>query len=270
MNGWMMHEMMRRPRPGKMFVAFTAGLLFLMLAIFVGVQIWGNPWFKNIKAEITAQPYARTITVDGEGKVAAKPDIAKISFSVVAAGKTVKAVTDDSNKKMNAIVDQLKGLGIKAEDIQTSEYNLYPEYNYPTVTSSSSSKAPSIVGYNLSQTVNVKIRDLTKSDDALDKAISAGANQVGSLTFDIDDASQVKNQAREKAFQAARTKAEQMANAAGVKLGRVVTFSESTSAMPMPYANFAMKAESANVAAPSLEPGSKEMNISVSVTYEIE
>lgn len=264
---------------GKMLLALCASLFFLMSAIWVGMQVFGNPWYKNIRAEFTAAPYNRTITVDGMGKISAKPDLARVSLSVVSTGANVKAVTEDGNKKMTAVIDQMKSLGVKAEDIQSTGYYLNPEYDYnqPVIydkVGTPVSKAPKIIGYSLTQSVDVKVRDLTKTEDVIDKATAVGANQVGSLSFDIDDASKVKNQAREIAFQKAREKAEMMAKAAGVKLGSVVTFSEGyNGGYPVPYANFAVKSMDASggeSVAPSIEPGSQELNISVSVTYEIE
>lgn len=263
----------RGSKIAKCLVKLTASLLFLMLAICVGMQMWGNPWYKNIRAEFTAQPYARTISVEGEGKIVVQPDIAKVDLSVTSVGKTVKEVTDDGNKKMNAVRDEMKNLGIKAEDMKTSQYNLYPQYDYNTVIDRSGiAKPAAIIGYNLTQTLSLKIRDLGLTDQVLDKSITAGANQVGQLTFDLDDASQIKIKARQEAFQKAREKAQQMASAAGVNLGKVVTFSEGSSGgIVMPYANFTMKAMSADAAvAPSVEAGSQELMVNVSVTYEIE
>lgn len=263
---------------GKMLLAFSASVFLLLSAVWVGMQVFGNPWYKNIRAEFTAAPYNRTITVDGMGKVSAKPDLARVSLSVVATGKTVKAVTEDGNKKMTAVIEQVKSLGIKPEDIQTTGYYLNPEYDYNTPVIYDKvgmpvSKQPTIIGYSLTQSIDVKVRDLTKSDDVIDKATTAGANQVGSLSFELDDASGVKTQAREIAFKKAREKAEMMARAAGVKLGNVVTFSEGSGGYPMPYSNFAMKAMDSSggeSTAPSIEAGTQELNISVSVTYEIE
>lgn len=262
-----------RRRGGKMLLALTVSVFFLMMAIWVGMQIFGNPWYKNIHAEFTNQPYARTITVDGEGKVSAQPDIAKLDVSVVADGKTVKTVTDDGNKKMNAVRDAMKQLGIKPEDMQTTSYDLYPQYDYntPVDLRTGMPKPPGIIGYSLNQTLSLKIRDLSKTDDVLGRAIDSGANQVSQLTFDLDDASQVKIQARAEAFKKAKEKAQEMASEAGVNLGRVVTFSETSNPTPMPYANFAMKAESGvSASSPSVQPGTKELLVDVSVTYEIE
>lgn len=267
-------SMYRRRTDGRFFLKLTAGLFFLMMAIWVAMQMFGNPWYKNIQAEFTNQPYARTITVEGEGKISAQPDIAKVDVSVVANGKTVKTVTEDGNKKMNAVRDAMKQLGIKLDDMQTSSYDLYPQYDYnmPIDRATGVAKPPMIIGYSLNQTLSLKVRDLTKTDEVLDRAIASGANQVGQLTFDLDDASQVKVQARAAAFKKAKQKAQEMASAAGVSLGRVVTFSESSNPIyPMAYANFAMKAESGDASiSPSVEPGTKELLVNVSVTYEIE
>jgi uncharacterized protein len=257
---------MEQSKP-KQFLMIMAGL-FLAAAAFVMVYRTTQPgWYQNIKAEITNQPYARTITVSADGKVTAKPDIALIDLSVVSQGKTVKAVTQDSNVKMTQVIDAMKNLGIDSKDITSTQYNLSPNYVYPT------NASPKIDGYNLTQDIQVKIRDLNKVDDVLDGGITAGANQVGQLTFDIDDPSALKAQARDKAFTAAKEKAQEMSKAAGVSLGRVITFSEDSGIQPPVFANYTMKAMDsmgAAVPAPSIEPGSKEMDLTISVTYEIE
>lgn len=248
-----------------------AGSLFLLAAACVMVwQMLGPSWFKNIKAEVTNQPYARTITVSGEGKISAKPDIANVSLSVVSKGATVKQVTTDNNTKMNQVLAAVKATGMADKDITTSQYSLYPEYDYGTVTREGTNK---IIGYNLTQEITLKVRDLTKVDDILDSGIKAGANQVGSLSFDIDDTGPVKKEARKIAFDKAKEKAQEMAGQAGVTLGRVVTFTEEAQGVVYPYMNFAMESKAAGdmaAPAPQVQPGSKELTMSVSVTYEIE
>lgn len=248
-------------------VLMYAGSLFLVAASICIVYSLTQPrWSENIKAEVTSQPYARTITVSAEGKINAQPDIAYVDFSVVSQGKTVKAVRVDSNTKMNSVIDAVKKMGVDSKDITSTQYNLYPNYVYLE------RQSPRIDGYNLTQEIKVKVRDLDKVEDILDSGIAAGANQVGQLSFDIDDPSGIKKQAREKAFATAKEKALEMAKAAGVGLGRVITFSESEGGFyPPVYANYKMDmavAESAQGA--SIEPGSKELNVNVSVTYEIE
>jgi len=250
----------------KKFLMVMTGLFLAVAALCMVYGVIRPGWYRNIKAEITNQPYARTITVSAEGKVNAQPDIALVNLSVVSQGKTVKAVRIDSNTKMNAVIDAVKKLGVEAKDITSTQYNLYPSYVYPD------KQTPRIDGYNLTQEIQVKVRDLDKVEDILDSGIAAGANQVGQLSFDIDDPSGIKKQAREKAFATAKEKALEMTKAAGVGLGRVVTFSENEGGYyPPVYANYKMDmavAESAGGAA--IEPGSKELNVNVSVTYEIE
>ncbi len=259
-------------------LSFTA--LILLLAIAVGTQIWGRSWNENIRAEVTVAPYSRSITVEGDGKVTVKPDIARISLSVATTGKTVKQVTEEGNSSMNAVIAAMKALGIKDADIKTSSYNLYPEYNYTRQPSFLDQEdvpekaEPRIVGYKLSQSLEVKVRDLTITDKVVDDATTAGANQVGSLTFDVDDLAPVKAEARKLAFDKAKDKASQMAGAAGVNLGRVVTFSEGYSGGYMTqYArNFAVSEISMmdSPAASGIESGSMDVTVNVSVTYEIE
>lgn len=245
----------------------TAAIFLICSSVFVAYNMFQTPWYKNLKIEATNQPYARTISVDGEGKITAKPDIALVSLSVVNQGFKVPDVTKEGNTKMNSVIESIKKLGVESKDITSTQYNLYPQYAYPE------NKSPQITGYSLTQEIQIKVRDLNKVDEVLDAGTTAGANQIGQLTFDIDDASKIKNEARGKAFSAAREKAEAMASAAGVKLGRVVTFSEGyMNPYPPMYANYAMdmaKSEAGSVA-PTIEPGSKELAINVSVTYEIE
>ncbi len=264
-----------------MLIKLTASVLLVLLAIWVGTQIWGTPWNKNIRAEVTSTPYARTVTVEGDGKVTVKPDIARISLSVASTAKTVKEVTEANNKSMTAVINELKNLGIEAKDIMTFSYDLYPQYDYNTPVyydeKPEPAKLPEIIGYSLTQSLDVKVRDLTKTDQVIDLATKAGANQVGSLYFDIDELAPIKAEARKLAFEKAREKADQMARAAGVSLGRVVTFSESDYGGYYPMVQYATNYSSRDMMvgaemapAPAVEAGSKDVTVNISVTYEID
>lgn len=249
----------------KKFLYYAGSLFCLVLSVWFAINLFQPSWFKNIKAEVTQQPYARTVTVTAEGKLSAAPDIAKINLAVVSQGKTVKQVTADGNQKMTQVIEAVKKLGVDPKDITTTQYNLTPEYRYIE------NRSPEITGYLLTQDVAVKVRKLDIVDDVLDMSIKAGANQVGQLSFDIDDMGPLKKDAREKAFKMAREKADQMATSAGVRLGRVVTFSENMDNSPV-YPNYAMDRASfaEGAPAPSVQPGTKELSVNVSVTYEIE
>lgn len=248
----------------KMFRSLATGIFFL---VFAGFLIWfttqPSVW-KDFNVQFTEQPYSRTITVNGEGEVTSKPDMAVVNLSVVVQGRTVDDVTANGNERMSRVISALKGLGVSEDDIKTTDYRLNPEYVYPE-----NGKA-TIVGYRLDQNVRVKVRDLTQVEEVLDQGVKEGANQVGQISFEIDDDSEQRDQAREEAFADAREKAEKMAAAAGVRLGRVVTFSESGGFYPQPMMYRAEAAADQAVSAPSIEPGSQETAINVSVTYEIE
>ncbi len=167
------------------------------------------------------------ITSSGQGKVFAKPDIALVSIGVQTKGLKSNDVVTENNTKMNAITKAIKDLGVEEKDIQTTSYNLYPDYDY-------TEKGRVFRGYSLNQSVNVKIRNFDKIGDILDKATSLGANTVGDLQFTIDDQEKVMAEAREKAIAEAKTKAGNLASAAGLKIVKLVNISEGGSPLPQP------------------------------------
>jgi len=210
----------------------------------------------------------RTITVSAEGKVAVSPDIASVSFSVVSQGKDPELVQGENTEKMNTTIDFIKSQGIETKDIKTVNYNLAPQYDYGT--KNFPVLRPEIVGYTLTQTVLVKIRDLSKVAPILGGLPGQGINQIESVSFDIDDPDRYLNEARREAFLKARAKAEVMAEQNGVRIRRVVTFSENQGG-PIPYFERSLGVGGAPdvLPAPQIEPGTQEVTVQVSVTYEI-
>lgn len=252
----------------KTFRHVAQGIFFLVFAGFILWFATRPTLLKDFNLQVTEQPYARVITVNGEGELSMRPDMAIVNLSVVERGSTVEDVTLAGNEKMGAVVAFLKGLGISEDDIKTTNYWLNPEYRYPE-----EGGEPEIIGYSLNQNVRVEVKDLTKVEDVIDGAVSAGVNQTGQLSFEIDDDSEARATAREQAFADAREKAEAMAKAANVRLGRVVTFNESGGYYePQPYMTRSFGADMAvsESAAPAIEPGSQDVTVNVSVTYEIE
>jgi uncharacterized protein YggE len=217
-------------------------------------------------------PYAtRTITVSAEGKTTVVPDIARVSFSVVTEGKDPKVIQEENTKKMNSAIEFVKGTGVEAKDIKTSNYNLYPRYDYDPKPLSGS-QTPYIIGYTVTQTVSLKIRDLEKVGEILGGLPEKGVNQIEQVSFDVDDPDAYLNEAREEAFTKARAKAEAMAKMNGSRIRRVITFSEGGGGYPVPMyfkAEAMMDGGRGGAVAPSLEPGSQDVTVSVSVTYEI-
>lgn len=218
--------------------------------------------------------YRNTFTVSADDKVVAKPDIATVSLSVVSKGKTVMEVTKDGNKKMADIVAALKAMQIDEKDIKTSAYYLNPEQDYSI--DDVPNQTPKIIGYSLTQSIEVKVRKIEQAGDVVQKATDLGANNIGNINLTIDDQDKLKDEAREKAFTKAKAKAETLARQAGVRLGKIVSFSDDTAVpyydsymssykeMPMSAAGGAME-----VPAPSFEAGSQDVYSSVTITYEI-
>ena len=209
---------------------------------------------------------SRTITVTGEGKINAVPDIATISFSVISQGTDPELIQTANTEKMNKAIALVKAQGVTQKDIMTSGYNLYPRYRYDR-----NGGQQTLDGYELSQTVTVKIRDLTKISSILVGLTPLGVNNISSPQFTIDDPDQLKSQAREEAFADAYSKARSMAKQNGVRIARVVSFSESGNYYPIYYSRDAMmgKGGAEGVPAPTIEPGSQDVTSQVSVTYEI-
>ncbi len=210
---------------------------------------------------------AKTITVSAEGKTTVSPDVAKLSFSVISEGSDPTALADDNNQKMKAAIDFIKAQGVEEKDVKTTNYNLSPKYEYDEET-----RKTFISGYALTQTISVKIRDLDKTADILAGLPSLGINQIGSISFDIDEPEKYLSDARSQAFDKAREKAVSMAEKNGVKIVRVINFYEY-----QPVSYYGTKAvsglggaESSAPIVPQIEPGSQEVTIQVNVVYEIE
>ncbi|MDD4332881.1 MAG: SIMPL domain-containing protein [Patescibacteria group bacterium] len=208
-----------------------------------------------------------SITITGEGKVVGVPDIAKIQLGYNIEKKTVAEAQKDNTDKMNALIDKLKkDFKIDAKDIQTTNYNIYPQYDW-------SNNRQTLRGYQVSQNVSIKVREIDKVSSILDSAGQLDLNQVGSLAFEIDNPENLKQQARELAIKAAKEKAEALAKIAGVKLGKIISFSESINEPSSIYRDYGMGAEKAMssvaVPAPQVEAGSTEIIINAIVEYEI-
>ncbi len=236
----------------------------VFLAILIVLGILAIPLIRS-----WSDPFAgtKTIYVSAEGKVTATPDIAKGDFSVSATAGGSEQVQDEVNKKMNKAISELKSLGIDEKDIKTTSYDLTPIwYSDPT-----KGIKPWISGYTFKETISVKLRDFKKISDVLARLADSGINQVGGLTFDIEDQEKYLREARDQAFDKAFAKAKEMAAKNGVKLKRVVNFSESPYG-PIPLYASAQggKSEVGGVTPPSIEPGSQEVKVQVTVTYEIE
>jgi len=208
-------------------------------------------------------------SVTGSGTVYAKADIANLEVGLrTGAKKTAAEATVDSTKKMNEIMAELNTLGIEEKDIKTSNYNLSPVYNY------TNERGQELVGYEVTQNVNLKIRDLSKIGDVIAKTTEKGANQIGNINFTIDDEYELKNQARELAIEKAKEKAALIAEQSGMKIGKIKgVFENYNDYQPIvAYSNAKLEmgmGGAVDLAAPSIQAGQNEIRVEVTLTYEI-
>lgn len=204
-----------------------------------------------------------TFDVNGEGKVTAVPDIASVSVGIRSQGSTVKSAQEQINSVINKVSDAVKGLGIDKKDIQTTNYSVYPDYDY--------SKSPQrIKGYSASTSLSIKVKDMDKVNNVIDAATANGANEVSGISFEVNDKTKAENEAREKAVADAKFKAENAAKIAGFKLGRIINYSESFGGGPIPIPFRALSQGSAEQTPTQLEPGSTEITVTVTLSYEIQ
>ena len=205
-----------------------------------------------------------TITISGEGKVLAVPDIGEVSLGVLSDAKTVAAAQKDNTDKMNKVIQAMKDLGVDEKDLKTTSYSINPNYQYISGKSI-------IIGYQVSQTLDVKIRQLDKASDILAKAADNGVNQIGSISFTIDNPDSIKAEARKKAINDAKQKADVLKNDLGVNIVKIVSFSESSSQPPISYyTDKAMGVGGGGTTpTPQVETGQNEITVDVTITYEI-
>ena len=261
---------------------------YLGIAIIIGVLVASFSTISYVKTfSKSIQPSSfRSFSVSGEGRAVAKPDIARFTWSLISEGGIDLAALQTLNtSKSNDIIKFLKGEGINEKDIRTEQYQVSPQYEsvqcaQPVYYRSGVIGAPitcppaKIVGYSVNQTVSVKVRDFAKIGDLLSGVVEKGANSVSELSFTIDDPSQLENEARIRAIEQAQAKAKVVARAGDFSVGRLLGIDEGY--MPY-YANKDVRTMSFDVAegavavpAPSIEPGSQETVVSVTLRYEID
>ena len=199
-------------------------------------------------------------TVTGEASVAAVPDMATIRTGVTNQGKTAKETSDANAKSSNALVAALRAAGIADKDIQTSGLSLSPTYE-----NTLSSGRGRINGFQASTQLAIKVREIPKLADMIDRVVTAGANDIGGIDFTVSAPSTRLDAARTDAVADARRKAEIYAKAAGVKLGRVLSLSEGDVA-PEPVF---MEARAVRASAPAVMPGEKTLKLIVTISYEL-
>jgi uncharacterized protein len=202
----------------------------------------------------------RQVTVVGAGQVQGTPDLLTVNTSIEAIAPDVTAAMNQTSERQTAVINALVGSGIDRNDISTSQVSLQPQFP--------GGDSTTIVGYRASNSIDVKIRKLDTASQALALIVSTGgdATRINSVNYTIEDDSQLVKDARARAFNDAKDRAEQYAQLSGLDLGKVISISESggsTPPTPMPYSR------GAEMAAVPLQPGQQTVGFSVTVVWEL-
>ncbi len=206
------------------------------------------------------------ISVSGEGKVQGKPDVAQLSLGVSVLRDNVAAARDQAATSLAAITSAVKADGIADKDIQTTQLDISPQYDY-------NNGNQTLKGFRVTNTVSVKVRDINTTSKVVDDAVTAGGDntQIQGITFTIDKPEDLQQQARTAAVADAKAKAQTLASAAGVGLGAPITISEGGGVQPIVYAGAQLKNMASSAAAPAtpIQPGQLDVTVDVNITWTI-
>ncbi len=249
------------------FPTFVAVIAIVALAFAAGAlgAILGRP---RSTAAAPDASFVRQITVVGQGETTAVPDTAIVQLGVQTEAETARDALTENNAATEALIAKLKELGVADRDIQTSSFNIWPRYDEKPRDQENEENGNRIIGYQVTNMVTVKIRNLDQTGELLDQVVDAGANNVSGISFTIDDPAALEQEARNQAIADARSRAAAMAQASGVTLGQILAITENVgSPPPMPYRE-AMPAAAADAAVP-IEPGEQSIVAQVQVSFEL-
>lgn len=244
----------------KILLLPVIGATTFFILLFTFTKIFGPIPF-SVNSVTTTK--STTFDVTGEGKVASVPDVAIVTVGIQIKGATVKDSQDQINSAIAKISTAIKSLGVDSKDIQTTNYNINPDYDF-------TSGSQRIKGYSANTNLQIKVRQLEKINSVIDTATANGANQVGGINFDIDDKSKLENEARQKAVDEAKKKAQDAAKIAGFKLGKIINYSENLGGFPRPIPMLQAADMKAQGTPTQIEPGSSEITVIITLSYEIQ
>jgi len=248
--------------PGKMQSKFSHRLTYLLIA-----GLFTLPLSVTAGADESNPP--PRIVVTGQGSVDIAPDMAVLTLTVTRQAETARAALDANSSAMTEVQKAMEKSGIENRDMQTSGFSIQPNYVYPVPNSPAEREPPRIAGYTVRNSLTVRIRDIDAVGKILDQSVSLGVNDGGDITFTNADPTAAIAEARSRAVQDAIARADTLAEAAGVKKGRLLEITEQAyNPRPAPLVEMAMS-RAADAAAP-VAAGENTYKVSVNVTYAIE
>jgi uncharacterized protein len=217
-----------------------------------------------VPAAVAQEETPRRLVVTGTGEASARPDIAVISAGVVVQADSASAALAENTRAMNAVLEELRAAGLAQEDLQTAQFAVTPLYE-SSQPDPQRIEPPRIVGYQVSNQVTARVREIDRLGATLDALVGAGANSIDGLYFDLADPKQVQGEARDAAVADALAKARRYATAAGVELGEILAIEEGDAfAPPRPM----MRAEAMAASVP-IAPGQTELSASITITFAL-
>ncbi len=201
--------------------------------------------------------HMRTVRVSGEGEVSVAPNVAKVSFAVVTEDSSTEDALNENNTRAEELINYLKNEGIEDNNIRTKGFTVRPLYEQIE-------DRRTLYGYRVTNSVETYIEDMERVSSLIDGAVRAGANEVNSVQFLVEEEEEYKNEARKKAIEDAKRKAQETSSALGVKVGRVISFSEERDY----YAPIQERMDAVEGQVP-IEPGESDITVNVTVEYEI-
>jgi uncharacterized protein YggE len=242
------------------------------LAVFCSAALLAFSPLAQAQAQAANERPHRILSLTGTGEVKARPDTASINSGVTSNAKTAQEALAANSAAMNKLFRELKAAGIADRDLQTSNFSIAPQYK-PYDPKNPLPAQQRIVGYQVSNGVTVRVRDLDKLGRLIDQMTMAGANQMNGISFFVDKTDNLMEEARRKAMVDVRRKADLYADGLGVKLKRVLTISESVSRpgpRPMRAGRVMSMAKSDAREAAPVAAGEQSLSIRLSVKWELE
>lgn len=207
---------------------------------------------------------SRQVTVVGHGEVLGAPDTMTIEAAMEVAGPDAAGALNQTSQLQRSVIDALVEAGVDRKDIQTSQVSVQPQYG--------PGGGDNVTGYRASNTIDIKVRNLGSSAQVFRAIAETGGNatRINNVTVAIEDDSQLVREARARAFNDARSRAEQYALLAEMDLGEVVSITEESASTPAPYTSPSPRAGAAEMAAVPIEPGQQTVGFNVTVVFELE
>jgi uncharacterized protein YggE len=208
-----------------------------------------------------------TVSVTGSARVTTTPDRFSFNVSVQTIAPTVEEAVNENNAKVAAVIAALKNAGAKPEEIQTSNFSIYPQQDY---SQQQQGKLPRLLGYQVSNSITVTKKEIAAAGKLLQAAIGAGVNQSSGLSFSVSDPARGRDEGLRAAFADARAKATLLAQAAGRTLGPAMAITEGGASNPQPRPMMVGRVMAAQVASEvPVESGSEELGFTVSVVFAL-